>query len=73
MGVMIHMKVKCRMSVILAEKEMQLKDLKEKINLDYKHLSSIKTGNTMPTIPTALKIAKGLEVGLDDLWVEVEK
>lgn len=67
------MKVKCRMSVILAEKEMQLKDLAGKIDLNYKHLSAIKTGRTMPNIPTALKIARGLKVGLDDLWVEVTK
>lgn len=63
------MEVICRLGIILAEENMQLKELAAKIPIDYKHLSAIKTGRTLPNIRTALIIAEGVGRPINEIWV----
>lgn len=67
------MPVKCRLSVILAEKEMKLKELHHKTGLNYSYLSDIKRGRTVPGVDNALKIAKALNRTVEEIWVLKEK
>ena len=62
------MKVECRLKVILAEKDIRLKELANKTGLNYKYLSDVNVGRREPGIRNCLIIAKSLNEKVENIW-----
>ncbi len=59
------MKLKNRLRVLRAEKEISQKDLAEELELSRQTVNSIELGKFNPSIITALKIAEFFDVPVD--------
>ena len=66
------MKLKNRLRVLRAEKEISQKDLAEEVDLSRQTVNSIERGKFNPSIITALKIAEFFEVPVDEVF-QLEK
>lgn len=64
------MKLICRLPVILAERNISLKELKRRTGLNYSHLSDIKRGRKIPNLYTAYIIAKALNMNVEEIWIK---
>lgn len=62
------MKLKNRLRVLRAEKEISQKELAEEVDLSRQTINSIERGKFNPSIVTALKIAEFFEVPVDDVF-----
>ena len=62
------MKLKNRLRVLRAEKEISQKDLADKVDLSRQTVNSIERGKFNPAIITALKIAEFFEVPVDEVF-----
>ncbi len=62
------MKLKNRLRVLRAEKEISQKDLAEEVDLSRQTVNSIERGKFNPSIITALKIADFFEVPVDEVF-----
>ncbi len=62
------MKLKNRLRVLRAEKEISQKDLADKVDLSRQTVNSIERGKFNPSIITALKIAEFFEVPVDEIF-----
>ncbi len=66
------MKLKNRLRVLRAEKEISQKDLAEEVGLSRQTVNSIERGKFNPSIITALKIADYFAVRVDEVF-QLEK
>lgn len=64
----VEMKLKNRLRVLRAEKEISQKDLADKVDLSRQTVNSIERGKFNPSIITALKIAEFFEVPVDEIF-----
>jgi putative transcriptional regulator len=62
------MKLKNRLRVLRAEKEISQKELAEEVDLSRQTVNSIERGKFNPSIITALKISEFFEVPVDDVF-----
>jgi putative transcriptional regulator len=62
------MKLKNRLRVLRAEKELSQKDLADKVDLSRQTINSIERGKFNPSIITALKIAEYFSVPVDQVF-----
>ncbi|MCK5117275.1 MAG: helix-turn-helix transcriptional regulator [Candidatus Aegiribacteria sp.] len=62
------MKLKNRLRVLRAEKEISQNDLAEEVGLSRQTINSIERGKFNPSIITALKIADYFEVPVEDVF-----
>ncbi len=62
------MKLKNRLRVLRAEKEISQKDLAEEVGLSRQTVNSIERGKFNPSIITALKIADYFDVRVDEVF-----
>ncbi|MCK4505357.1 MAG: helix-turn-helix transcriptional regulator [Candidatus Aegiribacteria sp.] len=62
------MKLKNRLRVLRAEKEISQKELAEEVDLSRQTINSIELGKFNPSIITALKIAEFFEVPVDEVF-----
>ncbi|WP_085523835.1 helix-turn-helix domain-containing protein [Tuberibacillus sp. Marseille-P3662] len=63
---------KCRLKVILAEKDMQQNDLLKKVDIGRGTLSQLVNNKTTPNFDTAYRIAETLDMKIEDIWVRVD-
>ena len=66
------MKLKNKLRVLRAEREISQKDLADKVDLSRQTINSIELGKFNPSIITALKIAEFFEVPVDEAF-QLEK
>lgn len=59
-----------RLRVVLAEKRIKQKDLVEQIGLDKTTLSELVNEKREPTLATARKIARALNMEIGEIWPE---
>jgi putative transcriptional regulator len=62
--------VKCKLPVILAERKIKQKWLCERVGISTSAMSQIVRGESLPTLPTAIRIAKVLDLKVEDIWQE---
>ncbi|WP_144561448.1 helix-turn-helix transcriptional regulator [Bacillus mycoides] len=62
--------MKCRLKVILAERMMKQSDLAKITGITDQTLSMIARGKSEPTLRVALRIAKALNLSVEDIWIE---
>ena len=62
------MKLKNRLRVLRAEKEISQKDLADELDLSRQTINSIERGKFNPSIMTALKIAEFFKVPVDEVF-----
>jgi putative transcriptional regulator len=62
------MKLKNRLRVLRAEKEISQKDLADELDLSRQTINSIERGKFNPSIVTALKIAEFFKVPVDEVF-----
>jgi len=68
------MKLKNRLRVLRAEKEISQNDLAQEVGLSRQTINSIERGKFNPSIITALKIAEYFDVPIDEVFkLEEEK
>ncbi len=64
----VEMKLKNRLRILRAEKEISQKDLAEEVGLSRQTVNSIERGKFNPSIITALKIAEYFAVRVDEVF-----
>jgi DNA-binding XRE family transcriptional regulator len=64
--------VKCRLNVILAERGILKKWLAEQVGITAASMSNIIKGG-LPHLDTALRIAKVLDLAVEDIWILEEE
>ncbi|MFC4769238.1 helix-turn-helix transcriptional regulator [Effusibacillus consociatus] len=60
--------MKCRLKLILKERKIKQKDFAKELGLGEAHLSRIATGSVIPTLDVAFRIAKVLQLRIEDIW-----
>ena len=68
----IKQMIGARIKEIRTGKRITQEQLAEKININPKYLSSIERGKENPTLDILIKIAKSLDVNLDDIFKLVQ-
>jgi putative transcriptional regulator len=64
---------KCRLKVILAEKEIPHGDFAKKVNLSSGALSNIINNKSLPAFETLYEICTRLERDFREIWVKVDE
>lgn len=66
------MKLKCRLKVILAEMDLTQQNLIKKMSTPISNsaMSQIVRGESFPTLPTAIQIAKAVGRRVEEIWIE---
>jgi putative transcriptional regulator len=64
------MKLTCRLKVILDSRGMKQNFVCEKTGLAKTSMSGIVNNKTIPTLPVAFKIAKVLDLKIEEIWIE---
>ena len=67
------MKLKNRLRVLRAEKEISQKDLADELDLSRQTVNSIERGKFNPSIITALKISEFFKVSVDEIFMLEEE
>jgi putative transcriptional regulator len=67
------MKLKCRLRVILAEKEIKHGDIAEKVGISQGTMSALVNNRQLPTLPVAFNIAEVLGLKIEDVWIKEQK
>ncbi|CAM4399389.1 XRE family transcriptional regulator [Bacillus manliponensis] len=67
------MEFKCRLRVIFAEREIKQKEFAKNIDISQSTMSALVNGTNLPTFPTAYKIAKALNMYIEDIWIVEEE
>lgn len=64
------MKVKCNLKVLLLTEldDMRQNEFAAELGMNYNHFNRIVNGKVIPTLPTALKIAKRIGKHVDEIW-----
>lgn len=66
------MEFKCRLRIIFAEKEIRQKDFSKTTGISQSTLSALVNNTKLPTFPTAYKIAKALNMYMEEIWIKEE-
>lgn len=61
----------CKLKVIFAENDISQREFAKRIGISEGTLSLIVRGKSIPTLQVAFKIAKGLDLKVEDIWIEV--
>ncbi|MGH1257504.1 MULTISPECIES: helix-turn-helix transcriptional regulator [Bacillus] len=64
------MKFKCRLRIIFAEREIKQKEFAKLIGLSQSTLSTLVNGANLPTFTSAYRIAKELNMKIEEIWIE---
>ncbi|MED1047312.1 helix-turn-helix transcriptional regulator [Bacillus mycoides] len=64
------MRLKCKLRVIFAEREIRQKEFSKLIGISQTTMSSLVNNTTLPTFLTAYKIAKELNLHMEEIWIE---
>ncbi|OOR08283.1 transcriptional regulator [Bacillus cereus] len=64
------MRLKCKLRVIFAEREIRQKEFSKLIGISQTTMSSLVNNTTIPSFLTAYKIAKGLKLHMEEIWIE---
>ncbi|OTW83346.1 transcriptional regulator [Bacillus thuringiensis serovar cameroun] len=64
------MRLKCKLRVILAEREIRQKEFSTIIGISQTTMSSLVNNTTLPSFLTAYKIAKELKLHMEEIWIE---
>ncbi|MDV6038812.1 helix-turn-helix transcriptional regulator [Bacillus sp. SM-B1] len=64
------MRLKCKLRVIFAEREIRQKEFSKLIGISQTTMSSLVNNMTIPSFLTAYKIAKELELHMEEIWIE---
>jgi len=69
------MRLKCRLRVLLAEMEMTQQELIQRMDkpISNSAMSQIVRGDSLPTLPTAISIAKAIGKPVEEIWVEASE
>lgn len=67
------MKFKCRLRIIFAEREIKQKEFAKLIGLSQSTLSTLVNGANLPTFTSAYRIAKELNMKIEEIWIEDDK
>ena len=67
------MKFKCRLRIIFAEREIKQKEFAKLVGLSQSTLSTLVNGANLPTFTTAFRIAKELNIHIEDIWIGDDK
>jgi DNA-binding XRE family transcriptional regulator len=62
----------CKLSYILLERDKSQTWLADEVGVSDATISQIKKGKRIPTLQVAYKIAKVLDLKIEDIWYEVE-
>jgi putative transcriptional regulator len=60
--------MKCKLKVIFAERGLKQGHIAKKIGVSQTTLSLIMNNKTVPTLPVAMRIAKELDMRIEDIW-----
>ena len=66
------MKFKCRLKVILAEKEMSHGEFAKAIGISASALSLIINNKSLPTFQVVYKICEELDMQIHEIWKEID-
>ncbi|AAP26189.1 MULTISPECIES: helix-turn-helix transcriptional regulator [Bacillus] len=64
--------MKCKLKVILAERMIKQSDIAKIVGITDQTLSLIARGKSEPTLRVAMRIAKTLDLSVEDIWIEEE-
>ncbi|MBJ8027771.1 helix-turn-helix transcriptional regulator [Bacillus cereus group sp. N21] len=64
--------MKCRLRGILDKNGIKYSFFAEKVNIQRSTMSLILNEKSIPTLPVAIRIAKALNMHVEDIWVEEE-
>lgn len=62
--------MKCKLKVIFAERDIKQRDFAKDIGISEGALGLIKNQKSIPTLPVAMKIAKKLNMYIEEIWIE---
>ncbi|MEW9574804.1 helix-turn-helix transcriptional regulator [Bacillus toyonensis] len=65
--------MKCKLKIILAERLLKQSDLAKLVGITDQTLSMIARGKSEPTLRVALRIAKALDLTVEEIWIEEDK
>ncbi|TCP32203.1 DNA-binding XRE family transcriptional regulator [Scopulibacillus darangshiensis] len=63
------MKLKCRLRIILAEKNIPQGEFADKVGIAQTTISLLARDRTLPGLMNAYKIARGLDMPIEKIWV----
>lgn len=64
------MKIKSKLRVIFAEREIKHGEFADKVGISKAALSSLVNNRTLPTLEVAYKIAEELNLPVEEIWVK---
>ncbi|TXR75145.1 helix-turn-helix transcriptional regulator [Bacillus sp. BF9-10] len=64
--------MKCKLKVILAERMIKQSDIAKIVGITDQTLSLIARGKSEPTLRVAMRIAKTLDLSVEEIWIEEE-
>lgn len=64
--------MKCKLKVILAERMIKQSDIAKIVGITDQTLSLIARGKSEPTLRVVMRIAKTLDLSVEDIWIEEE-
>ena len=62
--------MKCKLKIILAERMLKQSDPAKLVGITDQTLSMIARGKSEPTLRVALRIAKALDLTVEEIWIE---
>ncbi|MFT9116535.1 MAG: helix-turn-helix domain-containing protein [Sporolactobacillus sp.] len=64
---------KCRLKVILAERDMKQGELIKKVGVSRATMSQLVNGKTLPNFETAYAISEALGLKIEDIWIKKDR
>lgn len=65
--------MECRLKEIIKERGLKQGYIAEKAGISNTTMSALVTGRNLPTLPVAARIAKVLELHIDEIWILEEE
>lgn len=66
------MNIKCKLRVILAEKEIKHGEFAKRVGISQASLSSLVNNRSLPKFEAAYKIAQELKMPIEEIWIRKE-
>jgi putative transcriptional regulator len=66
------LKIKCRLKVIFAEREIRQTEFAEQVGIGRATLSQLVNNKSLPTLEVAYRIAQELDINVMEIWVSIE-
>lgn len=67
------MEYKCRLRVILADREIKHGEFAKSVNMSSAAFSSIVNNHSLPSFDTTYRICEELDMAMKDIWIKVEE